>query len=384
MDTRVDQGNPENPIKAASPLILVVDDDSAIRDIVSYVLREEGFAVIQAANGEAALSLMQQSQPDLILSDVTMPGMDGFEFYRKVRATAKWFHIPFIFLSARGLRSEVRQGMDLGADDYLAKPFEAEELVSAVRVRLTRAAETQTSISRASGDLRDTIMRTLPHEFRTPLSLIVGYADLLETDTQQTSEQFHDFLQGLRTGVTRLNNLVEDFLLLNKLEAGSLTKDSQGMSMEIDEPDQLVRRVIAEFAEKSRAANVQVALQAGAPGVTVVGDILHISGIVGRLLDNAIKFSKKSGGHVWLTTRHEEGYWVLEVADEGIGMRPEAAEGIFEAFRQIDRLKMEQQGAGLGLAIVRGLVQLYNGTIDVESELGQGSKFTVWLPVIYQ
>lgn len=364
-------------------VILIAEDDPAIREIVACVLSDQGYQVLEAANGEQALALMQHKQPDLIVSDVMMPSMGGFDFCREVRATAAWVHIPFIFLTARDMRSDVRQGMALGADDYLAKPFEAEDLLSAVEARLARAADTQAVISRATEDLRDTILRTLTHEFRTPLFLIVAYSDLLETDAQKTdNEEFLEFLQGLRSGVVRLNNMVEDFLLLNKLQTGALARDSARVPEGVPEPDQVVRRVVAEFAEQSRAGNIQVSLKEGAPGITVVGKDTHLAGIVSRLLDNALKFSKQAGGQVRLTTRRDDVYWVLQVADDGIGMRPETLEGIFEAFRQIDRQKMEQQGAGLGLAIVHGLVHLYGGQLDVESEPGRGSTFTVWLPQV--
>jgi two-component system sensor histidine kinase/response regulator len=383
MDTRDDQDHPGSLGEKTPSVILIVDDELVIRDIVSYVLSDEGYQVIEAASGEAALALMEHNQPDLILSDVMMPGMDGFDFCRQVRATAKWVHIPFIFLTAKDMRSDIRQGMALGADDYLGKPFDADELLSAVRARLARAADTQAVISQATEGLRDSILRTLTHEFRTPLFLVVGYTDLLETGAQTANnEQFLEFLQGLRSGVARLNSLVEDFLLLNKLETGFLARDSQKAPREVIDPDKVVREVIAELAEQGQAANVQMVLQADAPAATVAAQEADLSGIVGRLLDNAIKFSKPAGGQVRLTTRCDDARWVLEVADDGIGMRPETLEGIFEAFRQIDRPRMEQQGAGLGLAIVRGLVQLYGGQVAVTSEPGRGSTFTVWLPLV--
>jgi signal transduction histidine kinase len=366
----------------AAPAILVVDDDSGIRDVVSFVLSDEGYTVVQAANGEIALSLIRERPPDLILSDAMMPEMDGFDLCRQVRANPDWSHIPFIFLTAKGLRSDIRHGMDLGADDYLPKPFEAEELLSAVRARLTRVADTQAALSKASEDLRDTIVRALSHEFRTPLALIVGYADLMEADASAPSEEeFHEFLQGLRSGVERLNDLVEDFLLLSKLETGALKETYRHLPARLKDPDQIVERVADEFADRAQSRNVSLTVKTKAPVTTVACHQPSLMEITRRLVSNAIKFSKQDGGEVRLTTWQDQESWILQVSDDGIGIRREAINWVFDAFRQVDRDYLEQQGAGLGLAITRGLTDMYGGQIAVESEPGLGSTFTVWLPL---
>jgi signal transduction histidine kinase len=376
------RGNSRNAGRGTKPTILIVDDDLDVREVVSFVLNDEGYQVMQADSAETALSLMKEHQPDLILSDAMMPGMGGFDFCREVRATPVWCHIPFIFLTAKGLRSDIRHGMDLGADDYLPKPFEAEELLSAVGARLVRAAETQAAISRASEDLRDTILRTLSHEFRTPLALIVGYTDLLAAGSEETSDEgFHEFLHGLRCGAERLNNLVEDFLLLSKLETGSMPLANGPIPMRMTEPDKIVDQVMGEFADRAEARCVSLAFQPGTPGAAVAGNEKALKEIVRRLLDNAIRFSQQEVGRVLLTTWQDEEWWVVDITDNGIGLPREALSWIFQAFRQVDRYRMEQQGAGLGLAIVRGLVELQGGRVDVESEPGSGSTFTVRLPL---
>lgn len=338
--------------------------------------------MLQAASGETALSVLQESCPDLIISDVMMPGMDGFALYEQVRANPEWSQIPFIFVTARGQRTDVRHGMGLGADDYLTKPFEAEELLAAVRVRLSRATETRAAINKASADLRDTIIRALSHEFRTPLALIVGYTELLEESAQETSdEEFYEFLQGLRMGSERLTNLVEDFLLLSRLESGTLVKENHALPERMVEPDQVLSHVVEQFEDQASARNISLTVNARAPGATVALSERFSIEIVRRLVDNAIKFSKKEGGRVILTTRQAGGFWILDVVDDGIGIRQDALAWVFEAFRQVDRAKMEQQGAGLGLAIVRGLAELCGGCVEVQSKLGSGSKFTIWLPL---
>jgi DNA-binding response OmpR family regulator len=124
-----------------SHTILIVEDEPGMADVVACILRDEGYRVLHSGRADTALSNLRESKPDLIISDVMMPGMSGFSFYRQVRAEPHWAHIPFIFLTARGQPTDVRIGMGLGADDYLTKPFEPEDLLIAVQVRLQRAAE---------------------------------------------------------------------------------------------------------------------------------------------------------------------------------------------------------------------------------------------------
>jgi two-component system sensor histidine kinase/response regulator len=361
--------------------LLIVDDDQSILQVVHLVLEDEGYTVLEAGNGQAALSLMEHTMPDLILSDAMMPGMDGYTFCQQVRANPKWSQIPFIFLTARGHRSDIRHGMRLGADDYLVKPFDAEELLSAVEVRLARASETRVAIGRATADLRDTMLRMLTHEFRTPLTLIVGYIDLMSAGTQPSSdEEFVDFLSGLSSGSKRLMSLVEDLLLLSKLQTGALSRENRRL-LGLAGADAVVDQVRVQFASRASARKVALTFHAGAPAVSVAMDEELLAEMVRRLVDNACKFSKEAGGQVILATRQEQGFWLLEVADDGIGIRDEVLDSIFDAFYQADRDKMEQQGAGLGLAIVRGLAELYGGHATVVSKLGRGSIFTVRLPL---
>jgi two-component system sensor histidine kinase/response regulator len=364
------------------PTILVVEDDPSMLAIISFLLEDEGYKVVQATDGLAGLSALKDGLPDLIISDVMMPGMDGFDFYERLHARAEWNRIPFIFLTAKGQRTDVRRGMELGADDYLTKPFEPEELISAIEVRLARSAEAQAAISKASSDLSERIIQTLTHEFRTPLALVVGYTDLLESSGQNMAEEERQLiLQGLQTGAQRLIGLVEDFLLLNKLESGALAAEIEREQRTADEPDWVVDLAVDGFREQAAGRNVAFVARLEAPGVSVLASRRDLTEIVRKLVDNAIKFSKSGGGEVIVGTRQEGDTWVLEVADEGIGIQEAALPWIFEAFRQVDRGTMEQQGAGVGLAIVRGLAEVYGGGVKVQSAPGKGSTFTCWLPL---
>jgi two-component system sensor histidine kinase/response regulator len=367
---------------SSRPTILVVEDEPQILEIIAFLLEEENFRVLQASDGEAALSLLKEIEPDLIISDIRMPGIDGFTLCEQVRSTRTFSQIPFIFLTAKGERADIRRGMGLGADDYLIKPFEPEELLSAVRVRLARAAETQAAIAAVGSDLQDQIIRTLTHEFRTPLSLVVGYTELLESSGQQMNERdFQAALQGLHSGSSRLMNLIEDFLLLSRLRTGITAREIGEAPPDPLHPDQVVRLVLEQAQSQGTGRTVSLVFDSENPALSVAIEPQHLAEIVRRLTDNAIRFSRREGGHVAVTTRQEGHSWALSIADNGIGIPQEALPWLFEAFRQVDRAQMEQQGAGVGLAIVQGLVEAYGGRLGVASASGKGSTFTVWLPL---
>ncbi len=362
--------------------ILVVEDEPGMQDILCHLLEGAGYRVLQATNGQAALSILQMVRPDLILSDVMMPNVDGLALCEKVRADEKLSQVPLIFLTVRSERTDVRQGMALGADDYLFKPFEPEELLSAVQARLARATEARAYVEQVSRDLRKRSVRTLSHELRTPLCLVFGYTELLKaTGLRMKEEDLTAIINGLYSGARRMRNLVEDFLLYSRVEAGIFAEELSSLARVHTEPDLIVGRTLNELEEVMLARNVTVLRRFHATGAAIAVNETSLVEIVRRLVDNAAKFAKKEGGRVLVRTQVVGQSWGLEVIDEGIGIRPESLPYIFEAFYQADRDKMEQQGAGLGLAIVRGLVEVFDGRIAVESVSGSGSRFAVRLPL---
>ena len=362
--------------------VLVVEDEGSIRELVATILSDKGYRVLQAGDGSAGLSLAQEEKPDLILSDIRMPGLDGFALCEQLRADRDLAQIPFIFLTAYGERTNVRRGMGLGADDYLTKPFDADELVEAVQVRLARAAEARAAIDRAGADLRESIVRSLTHEFRTPLTLVAGYTELLQSDGLGLSqEEFDQVLDGLHSGSARLKSMVEDFLLLTQLEVGVIARQLARAEIPPIAPDLIVQQAVAQSQVKADARNVALATDCGTAQAAVAICAEHLAEIVSRLMDNAIKFSKDGGGRVVVSTRCQDNEWRLAVADQGIGIPADALSWIFDAFRQVDRAHLEQQGSGVGLTIVRGLAEVYGGRVVVESAPSQGSTFVVTLPV---
>lgn len=358
--------------------ILVVDDDPVIRETVEDILRLTGYNTLTASNGVEALERLYGSSPDLIVSDITMPDMDGYQFYEAVRANPAWTLIPFIFLTARGQRTDVRRGNRMGADAYLVKPFEPEDLLGAVEARLARQRDIEAVVNKDLDHTRQQLIHMLGHELRTPLSYIYGYVELLREEHDGLEKQDVDkMLSHIYNGAHRLGKLVEDVVLLASLDSGlvAATIEQYSARLEIDE---WVQAVLAKQAAQAAAMNVAIDFD-GAKGLAVNGFEGHLADALARLVDNAIKFSKPGDGRVTIRAVNENRKVRLSIADNGIGMAPDALKNLFARFEQIDREHMEQQGIGIGLAIAQGLIAAHNGEIEVTSQVGNGSVFTIIL-----
>ncbi len=360
-------------------LILVVEDDAALLDGLRDMLELAGYGVATARNGVEGLAALEQSIPDLIVSDINMPRMNGYQFYGAVRAHPEWVSLPFIFLTAKSEKADVRRGKMLGADDYITKPFEEADLLVAVQAKLNRRAQLDAAHGRQIADLKRTILTTLNHEFRTPLTYITTYADMLGDDNV-SADDFKNFMRGIQVGSERLRRLVEDFIFLVELQTGEAQENYERRRAPLTDLPGLLRVVLGRHQPRAEARHVRLVddLPAGLP--PIVADAEYLADAVGRLVDNGVKFAKKDGGEVRLSARAGGRGLTISVSDDGIGMRAAELEKIFDVFHQIDRAKMEQQGSGSGLAIAHGIVRLHGGELSATSQVNAGSVFTIDLP----
>lgn len=367
---------------ARSPqeLVLVVDDDHAIVEGVADLLRYAGYHVLTAPDGVAALELVNSGCPDLIISDIMMPNMDGYRFCEAVRSNSSWASTPFIFLTARGQANEVRSGTRLGADAYIVKPFEPEDLLLAVESRLKRTREIQSVTQAEVNAMKQHLITIFSHELRTPLTYIYGYVNLLEEEHPKMDiDSIDQMLGGIRQGAERLKRLVDDLMFMVRIDSGVTSLDYlQNVATSNIIPglrDAIERQAV--FAA-SRAIQLNVDLPDRLEMQCVAW---YVADAFERVLNNAIKFSKHGGGDVTIQVFQSGRQAVICVCDHGIGIALARQKHIFEPFRQLDRDTMEQQGTGLGLTIARSLVELHGGVIEVQSEPGAGSTFTMRLPI---
>jgi two-component system sensor histidine kinase/response regulator len=358
--------------------ILIVDDDPNILESVGDVMRIAGYKLVMAPNGVKALQALQYHQPDLIVSDIMMPEMDGYQFYDAVRRNPAWISIPFIFLSAKGEQKDIRHGYQLGADHYITKPFEPEDLVVAVQNRLRRVEEIQSVVYEEVEATKNQLLSIFGHELRTPLSYIYGYVSLLEEGHRDMGDEvMGEMMRGMRLGTERLIQLIEDLMLLITIDRGLVAAEIERFGEYVDLGHQIEN---AARALRPKAEQYGITLSTVLPKALMVhGMSAYIEDIIKRLIDNAIKFGKP-GGHVWVRGETAGDHAVISVRDDGIGIEPENQEHLFGRFYQIDRGKMEQPGVGLGLVIAKKLAEAHQGDIHVESQPGKGSVFTVLLP----
>ena len=364
--------------------ILVVEDNAIMLDGIKDILSIAGYQVVTAMDGEEGLGLMESRRPDLIVSDIMMPRMDGYQFFSAVRATPKWIGIPFIFLTAKDQRIDVRLGKQLGADDYLTKPFEPEDLLVAVEAKLERAATLQAATEAEMSRLKQNILNTLSHEFRTPLTYIRGYLDLIleEGSDRLSVDELRGFLQRVRRGSDRLRRLVDDFMFLVMLETGEAATVFNWEKIYFTGLRSLVEIVVQQKIGVARQRDVKLDLDLSA---TLPGTVLHVEFVrdaLERLLDNAIKFVPEENGRVSILATADTEWIYITIQDNGVGIPPEEIPNLFKRLHQINRDLLEQPGIGAGLAIVKAIAELHGGRINVESQVDQGSAFTLILPIV--
>ncbi|MGB9774956.1 MAG: hybrid sensor histidine kinase/response regulator [Anaerolineae bacterium] len=365
-----------------APCILVVEDHEPLLNAIRMVLERAGYSVLTATDGQKGLEVMKRVRPDLIVADIMMPNMDGYEFYQAVRACPDGLTIPFIFLTARTTREDVLRGKEMGAEDYLTKPFDPQELLVVVRSRLRRAEEVRQVTASEFDHLKQQIVTILSHELRTPLTYITGYTELALGELPSLSpEALQQFLEGIRRGSERLNRVVQDLLTLIRLDTGQAATEFRLLVRPHENFAEIVRETVRRY--EPLATQNGVLLEARVPPELPPVPLCEpfFADALGRLVDNGIKFSRGKGKRV-VVEAGVSGDWVeVSVADNGVGIRAEEIPHLFERFRQIDRERLEQQGIGLGLAIARELIRLHGGDITVESVYGAGSRFTIRLPL---
>ncbi|HEC23962.1 MAG TPA: hybrid sensor histidine kinase/response regulator [Chloroflexi bacterium] len=374
--------NPLNGKQTTGATILVVDDDEVVLSSVADLLRISGYRVLTATNGVHALQILQSQTPDLIVADIMMPRMNGYQFYKAVRDNPSWTSIPFIFLTARDQQKDIREGYSLGADHYLTKPFEPEDLLVAVEARLKRMQAIQSVIQADVEDAKEQLLTVFSHELRTPLSYIYGYVHLLREGRPTLDDEATDYLlDSIQRGTERVVKLVEDLMLIVHIDSGAaemeVARHRSPTNLSF-----LIERVVAGLQEEAQERNVAISMLIPKELKCFCRPV-YAEDIFKRVIENAIRFSKPEGGEVWIRAGVEGDRAVITVEDNGIGIAPERLPHLFGHARQIEQGDSDQEegGGGLGLAIACRLVQLHGGDIQVSSQPGEGTVFTISLPL---
>lgn len=349
--------------------ILFVEDQEELSQEVTKWLRYEGYEVYTAYNAKDALKLALEKTPDMIISDIMMPGMSGYDFFLELKKRESLRQTPFLFLTALADNSYTRKGMSMGADDYLTKPFSRKDLLEAIQTQKSKHQQIKQNIESSLKQLRTQILTTLPHELRTPLIGIIGFGEILAGyQGNLSNEEIAEMGESILTSGNRLYRIIENYLLYVQLELSDQHK--QGItSGEILEA-LIFSECYSVAKNHSRESNLKTNIKPA--DLLISEDFLRK--ILRELLDNAFRYSSDAEP-VEITGKISGGKYLLSVKDNGIGMEQRNTKNI-GAFTQFDRAKNEQQGLGLGLAIAKRMTELSGGQLDVDSKPGQGTVIT--------
>jgi len=358
--------------------ILVIDDEQYLREMVRMALRHKGFDVIEAENGAAGIDSARKELPDLILCDVNMDKMNGYLTLSSLREQPATASIPFILMTGRADNAGMRHGMELGADDYLAKPFTLEELHAAVEARLKKAHALRQEAESKLAELRDNLTLMLPHEMRTPLNGILGYGEILTAEAATLPQgEISEMGRVIYDSGKRLERLIENFLIYAQLEL--LAADSRKIAALRHKQTQFPAKIIEDRAHAQAQTTSRVAdlgLELTNSCVAISED--YLAKIVDEIIQNAFKFSPP-GTPVKVVLAELPEHLALTITDRGRGFSTEHIARI-GAYMQFDRKIQEQQGQGLGLSIAKRLTELHGGTLNIQSGGGPGTSVTVKLP----
>jgi signal transduction histidine kinase len=372
-------GNSLSPSASSAPsaspaCVLLVDDNADMRDYLKRLLSQRA-QVETAANGAIALNLIQQQLPDLVLSDVMMPEMDGFQLLEALRADPATKSIPIILLSARAGEEATIEGLEAGADDYLIKPFSARELVARVETQLQMSRLRQ---EQSANRLKNEFLMTVTHELQAPLAAILGWARLLQTKPFDQTKMARA-LATIERNATIEAKLVKDLLDISSILSGKFQLQLQRVNLVT-----LTKEVVTTLRETTQAKQIQL-VETIPDGVeiSVLGNPDRLRQIIINLLSNAIKFTAKRG-RVNIRLERLGSVAQITVTDTGIGIAQSFLPQVFDRFSQAEVPSSHSPGGvGIGLAIARHLVELHHGTIEAASEgEGRGATFTVKLPLV--
>ncbi|MDR0442030.1 MAG: response regulator [Treponema sp.] len=363
---------------------IAIVDDSMVSLKAGKIILKEKYQVFAVPSGEKLFELLDNIKLNLILLDVEMPGMNGYEVIKRLKSEERSKNIPVVFLTSRDDPESELQGLNLGAIDYMQKPFSAPLLLKRIETHLlmiSQAEEVQRAREQAEAASRakSTFLAQMSHEIRTPLNAIIGMSELMRVDNLDDVQK--GYVSDIQDMSKSLLYIINDVLDMSKIEAGKM--DIVPVHFHLEE---IFSHLCSTYHYLARNKDLEFRswLDPQLPEI-IFADEIRIRQIVTNIMGNAVKYTRQ--GFVELrmgmAELNNENWLTIAAIDSGIGIKEEDRQHIFDSFQQVDQARNRHiQGTGLGLAITLKLVQLMSGTIDFESEYGKGTTFTVYLPLV--
>jgi len=367
-----------------SSRILVVDDITKNLQVVGTVLRNQGYKVMAAASGAEALKCVRTQLPDLILLDLMMPEMDGLEVCRRLKSDSTTSQVPVIFLTASNEMEHLVNGFEVGAVDYVTKPFNPPELLARVRTHLELKHARERL--REMNEEKNEFMGIAAHDLRNPLGAITGYAEILieEMESLQPSvpepgtrvvREAGECAGRIRETSRRMAEMVQNLLDVNRIERGEMQLNLAPLDL-----SQTVAAVLETQRPRAVAKQQTLHWQNEAGAVSVLADATVLMQVIENLVSNAVKYSP-AGKNIFVRLRRLQEGTLCEVQDEGPGLSAEDQKKLFGKFARLSSKPTGgENSTGLGLSIVKKMVEAMNGRVWCESELGRGATFIVEFP----
>lgn len=353
--------------------IVIVEDDRTIRENLHEILEAYDYQVNSYADGLQGLNGIRNTLPDLVVCDIMLPQMDGYKILEKLKTDEKTANIPFIFLTARSDRADQRKGMELGADDFIVKPFTTQELLNAIEARLQKRKHAEHKIQSAVNEKLQTFSKINSHEYNTPLNGIIGLTGTLIDHIEQLSkEEVVEIAKAIRTSSKRLYRTFKNFLLYIQIQREEL--NSPKSIVDHHWIENLAADLFQQKAKKlgrSADAHFESSAQAGFSATLATEDLSYV---VEELIWNAFKFSSPSSP---VKLKLETGVDGFSLAISNISLNTNLLAQV-EPFKQIDRDTREQQGSGLGLYLCKKIAAIYNWQL---TETKKADKVTISLQV---
>lgn len=355
------------------PLILIVDDIPRNLQVLGHILKEENYNISVATTGEAALEMMEHINPDLILLDIMLPGMNGYDVCAKLKGKDETKDIPIIFLTAKTDSDDIIKGLKLGAVDYVTKPFNGIELLTRVRTHVQlRLSQKQLKELNAT---KDKFFSIIAHDLKGPIAAVQQSTEfIVDSYDDFEKEVFLDLLKDLNVSSKNLMRLLQNLLSWARAQTGRLSYNP--------EPFQLkhISQNVLELLEQT-AKSKEIDLVNDIPdNLTVFADEQMIHTVFRNLVNNAIKYTKP-GGCITLSAEQKNKNIMVSVKDTGIGIPTEHIDKLFRIDEEYTTLGTnEERGTGLGLILCKSFIEVNKGQIDVTSELEKGTQFTFTLP----